>query len=59
MGCNVKPSARYSIVNIEQDKLEISLEEVAYNNSDFLASYELLQVPDRHFITKVFHGNQI
>ena len=53
-----------AIIHINQllsqlGELEISSEEVAYNNSDFLASYELLQVPDRHLITKVFHGNQL
>lgn len=58
LGCNVKPSAPYSIVNIEKGKIEIILEEVAYDNSDFLASYERLLVPDRDFIIKVFHGNQ-
>ncbi|GGE60099.1 putative phosphodiesterase [Priestia taiwanensis] len=58
LGCNTRAVAPYSIVNIEQDKIEVRLEEVAYDNVNFLASYERLQVPDRDFILKVFHGNQ-
>ena len=58
LGCSHQPTAPYSIVNIEKDKIEVSVEEVAYDNSLFLASYELLQVPDRDFIIKAFHGNQ-
>ena len=59
LGCNSKPVAPYSIVEINEDKIEVSLEEVPYDNKKFLESYELLQVPDRDFLLKVFHGNQL
>ncbi|EIT87223.1 metallophosphoesterase [Fictibacillus macauensis ZFHKF-1] len=59
LGCNSKPAAPYSIVDIEKDKIIVSLKEVLYDNTMFLASYELLQVPDRDFLIKVFHGNQL
>lgn len=58
LGCNPKPIAPYSIVDIQKDEIRVSLEEVAYDNSRLLESYELLQVPDRDFIIKAFHGNQ-
>lgn len=58
LGCNIKPTAPYSIVKIEKE-IEISLNEVAYDNTNFLASYQRLQIPDRDFIMKVFHGNQL
>ncbi|OCA82496.1 metallophosphoesterase family protein [Bacillus sp. FJAT-27986] len=59
LGCNSKPTAPYSIVEIEGDKVVISNEEAAYDNTKYLASYERLQVPDRDFILKIFHGNQL
>jgi putative phosphoesterase len=59
LGCNAKPTAPFSILNIEKDNIEVCLEEVAYDNSNFLASYELLEVPERDFLIKVFHGNQL
>jgi putative phosphoesterase len=59
LGCNSKPTAPYSIVEIEKDKIIVRLEEVSYDNTKFLESYELLQVPERDFLIKVFHGNQL
>jgi len=59
LGCNSNPTAPYSIVEIEKDKIIVSLEEVSYDNTKFLESYELLQVPKRDFLIKVFHGNQL
>ncbi|WP_258188260.1 MULTISPECIES: hypothetical protein [Bacillaceae] len=37
----------------------ISNEDATYDNTKYLASYERLQVPDRDFILKIFHGNQL
>jgi len=59
LGCNTKPTAPYSIISTEKEKIKISLKEVAYDNYNFLASYERLQVPDRELILKAFHGNQL
>ncbi|MEH7246070.1 metallophosphoesterase family protein [Neobacillus niacini] len=59
LGCNHKPIARYAIVSVSKEKIEINLEETIYDNSSFLESYHKLQVPERDFILKVFHGNQI
>lgn len=58
LGCSSTPTAPYSIVEIENDKITINLEEVSYDNTKFLESYELLQVPERDFLIKIFHGNQ-
>lgn len=59
LGCNHKPTAPYAIVTVLNNKFEINLEEAAYDNSTILKLYHRLQVPDRDFILKVFHGNQI
>lgn len=59
LGCNHKPIAPFAIVRIENSKVAVFLEEVIYDNSSFLESYHKLQVPERDFILKVFHGNQI
>ncbi|MBM7578131.1 metallophosphoesterase family protein [Jeotgalibacillus terrae] len=58
LGCNSTPVAPYSIVDIQQDKITVSLHEASYDNKNFLASYERLQVPARDFLIKAFHGNQ-
>ena len=59
LGCNHKPIAPYAVIELSNDKIKINLEEAAYDNSAFLKSYHKLQVPDRDFILKVFHGSQI
>lgn len=59
LGCNSKSTAPYSIVEIKKDNITVSLEEVSYDNSTFLKSYELLKVPDRDLLIKIFHGNQL
>ncbi|MFD3449738.1 metallophosphoesterase family protein [Microbacteriaceae bacterium 4G12] len=59
LGCNNQPIAPYSIVSIVDNKIDISLEKATYDNFKFLLSYEKLQVPDREFILRVFHGNQV
>lgn len=58
LGCNSKPIVPYAIVDVSQDKIKVSFEEVSYNNTNFLSSYEHLQVPNREFIIKAFHGGQ-
>ncbi|MED4041216.1 metallophosphoesterase family protein [Niallia taxi] len=59
LGCNHKPAAPYAIINFSKKKFEITLQETEYDNEDFLKSYYQLEVPEREFILKVFHGNQM
>lgn len=59
LGCNSKPTASYSVVDIEKYNITVSFEEVSYDNTKFLESYELLRVPERDFLIKIFHGNQL
>jgi putative phosphoesterase len=59
LGCNHKPLAPYAIVTVKNNDIEVSLKEAVYDNTAFLKSYHTLQVPEREFILKVFHGNQI
>lgn len=58
LGCNDKPIARFAVVTIHSNGIQVELKEVVYDNSDFLASYNKLEVPDREFILKIFYGNQ-
>lgn len=59
LGCNHRPIAPYAVITFSDDKFEIELKESAYDNSAFLRSYHRLQVPERDFILKIFHGNQL
>lgn len=59
LGCSAIPSAPYAIVSVEDSRVNVSLESAAYDNRKFLKSYEKLKVPEREFILKVFHGNQL
>ena len=59
LGCNTKPTAPYSIVDIKGNGIVVTTEVAAYDNIQFLASYERLKVPDRDFLLKVFHGDQL
>jgi putative phosphoesterase len=58
LGCNHKPLAPYAIITVINNVVDVSLKEAAYDNTAFLKSYHTLQVPERDFILKVFHGNQ-
>lgn len=58
LGCNYTPTAPYAIVTIENGKIQVSLENVPYDNASFLLSFEKLQVPQRSFILDNFHGSQ-
>lgn len=58
LGCHHKSTARYAIVSIAEGNLNVQLKEASYDNTQFLQSYEKLQIPDREIIIKIFHGNQ-
>lgn len=59
LGCNDKPAAPYAIITFTEGKMEIALKEAKYDNTAFLESYSTLKVPEREFILKVFHGDQL
>ncbi len=54
--CSQKAAARYAVIDFTKKPFSIQFEEVSYDKTTFLASYEKLQVPDRNFILSVFHG---
>ncbi len=56
LGCSKNASAPYAIIDMRTENLHIHLKEAAYDKASFLASYDRLQVPDREFILKAFHG---
>lgn len=58
LGCSHKPAAPYAIVRVDEAGIQVDLEKAVYDNREFLLSYEKLQVPEREFILKVFHGDQ-
>lgn len=59
LGCSDKPIARYGMVTLTETTMKEELFEVPYDNKEFLQSYHRLQVPEREFILKVFHGDQL
>lgn len=59
LGCYDKPLARYGIVTLTENAMSEELIEVPYENKEFLQSYDRLQVPEREFILKIFHGGQL
>ncbi|MDN3450365.1 metallophosphoesterase family protein [Planococcus sp. APC 3906] len=58
LGCFDRPVARYATVLITSEEITVQLKKATYKNQDFLSGYELLEVPEKDFILKVFHGNQ-
>ncbi|WP_017814757.1 metallophosphoesterase family protein [Paenibacillus shenyangensis] len=59
LGCNDYSIARYAIVELKEETIDIQLLGRAYENKAFLKSFEELKVPDREFLIKAFHGNQL
>lgn len=59
LGCNQKPTAPYSTVQIKDSgSIECTFREVHYDNSNFLLNYQRFDVPARDSILKIFYGNQ-
>jgi putative phosphoesterase len=59
LGCAEDSVARYAVVAIEANEIRVELLEAEYDNTGFLMSYEILNVPTRDFILKAFHGDQL
>lgn len=58
LGCCKRPVARYAILTLDAGQAQVELCEAPYDNRAFLASYDTLQVPERDFIRRIFHGGQ-
>ncbi|MCF6409116.1 metallophosphoesterase family protein [Pseudalkalibacillus salsuginis] len=55
LGCNYKPIATYSTVLIKDNgSIDCNFKEVRYDNSEFLISYDRLQVPAKDSILNIF-----
>jgi len=59
LGCNDLAIARYGIVDFQKERLDVRFTAVPYGNRQYLQAYEHLNVPDKDFILKAFHGNQL
>jgi putative phosphoesterase len=59
LGCYDKPLARYGIVEVTSEEIMVEPVEIPYDNRKFLKSYIELEVPEREFILKIFHGGQL
>lgn len=58
LGCYHLPKARYGIVTVTDNGSSARTLEVPYNNERFLQQYNELEVPEKEFILKNFHGGQ-
>lgn len=58
LGCCSRPVARYAVLTLDAGQARVELCEAPYDNRAFLASYDTLQVPEREFIRRIFHGGQ-
>lgn len=56
LGCCHRPVARFAILTLDAGQARVELCEVGYDRRAFLASYDTLQVPERDFIRRIFHG---
>lgn len=58
LGCTPTPEAPYAIIDSKSKGFDIEIKQASYDNEAFLRAYEELQVPERNFILRVFHGGQ-
>lgn len=58
LGCNDKPEAPYAIIGAKDEGFEVEIKSAVYDNKAFLEAYDKLQVPERDFILRIFHGGQ-
>lgn len=59
LGCHHKPFAPYATIKMgEAGQINVSFNEVPYDNREFLLSYKKRNVPAQDYMLKTFHGNQ-
>lgn len=58
LGCNHKPEAPYAIIEAKDEGFAVEIKQATYDNGVFLEAYDKLQVPERDFILRIFHGGQ-
>lgn len=58
LGCSDKPEAPYAIIEAKSGGFAVEIKHAAYDNKAFLEAYDKLQVPERDFILRIFHGGQ-
>ncbi|MFD1031628.1 metallophosphoesterase family protein [Metaplanococcus flavidus] len=58
LGCNHKSEAPYAVIKAKNDGFDVEIKQAVYDNKIFLEAYEELQVPERDFILRIFHGGQ-
>ncbi|MCA0982850.1 metallophosphatase family protein [Halobacillus yeomjeoni] len=56
LGCQKGGVAPYAIIDVKQGDIKVALKRASYDKTDFLESYEKLNVPDRWNLLKIFHG---
>ena len=59
LGCADRPIARYGVVSVDAEGICVELLDVAYDNVEFLLSFERLGVPEREFILRAFYGDPL
>lgn len=56
LGCSKEALAPFCIVEVTDKGIKVDLKKARYEKTEFLLSYELLQIPDREFLLKAFHS---
>lgn len=59
LGCNSKAIATYAIISIKDDGcVDLKINEVSYDNKQFLLNFDNYNVPARKTLLRIFYGNQ-
>lgn len=58
IGCYDKPIARYAVILVTTEDIQVEFKNAPYDNRGFLRGYEMQAVPEKDFILSVFHGSQ-
>ena len=58
LGCLKTPTARYCVVTVRRNELNVGYREIAYEDIVLFEEFEKRQVPDRGFIYKAFFGGR-
>jgi predicted phosphodiesterase len=58
LGCGPDPVARYAVLTLSEDGIDVQRREAAYDRESYLKVYEQRAVPDRAFILERFHGQK-
>ena len=58
LGCHTEPVARFAVLECRQNRYELEVRRISYDDSTLFLEFEKRKVPEREFIIRAFFGGR-